>query len=236
VGDSPADDLLTEQQAYYEARAPEYDDWFYRRERYDRGPAATAQWNGELDAARRALESVDWSGRRVLELAPGTGLWTAWLLDHGAQLHVVDGSPAMLRQLTERLGDRASAVTTEVADLFSWRPTATYDGVFAGFFLSHVPRPRLGPLLDTVAGALVPGAVIGLIDSRHTEFSTAADHVLPVAGAEVSHRRLDDGREFRVVKIYWEPEELSSACTSAGFDVTASVTETFFVHAAGHRR
>ena len=31
------DDLLKEQMAYYNARAGQYDEWFYRLGRYDRG-------------------------------------------------------------------------------------------------------------------------------------------------------------------------------------------------------
>ncbi len=44
LGPTPPDDeLLGEQAAYYRARAPEYDDWWQRTGRYDRGPEATAQ-------------------------------------------------------------------------------------------------------------------------------------------------------------------------------------------------
>ena len=42
-----ADDDLV---AYYEARAPEYDDWYLRRGRYERGPIHDTAWNAELDA------------------------------------------------------------------------------------------------------------------------------------------------------------------------------------------
>jgi demethylmenaquinone methyltransferase/2-methoxy-6-polyprenyl-1,4-benzoquinol methylase len=31
--------LLDQQMAYYHARGPEYDEWFLREKRYDRGPA-----------------------------------------------------------------------------------------------------------------------------------------------------------------------------------------------------
>ena len=37
------DELLHEQIAYYRARAPEYDDWFLRRDRFDRGEEHTAR-------------------------------------------------------------------------------------------------------------------------------------------------------------------------------------------------
>ena len=38
-------------------------------------------------------------------------------------------------------------------------------------------------------------------------------------------RRLADGREFRVVKVYWQPAELEAALRAAGF-ARAEVTTT----------
>src|SRR5215218_4819394 len=48
-----APDMDRDLVAYYEARAPEYDDWYRRRGRYARGPVHDAAWDAELDAAGR---------------------------------------------------------------------------------------------------------------------------------------------------------------------------------------
>jgi hypothetical protein len=43
------DDVLEEQRRYYRARAPEYDDWWQRRGRYDRGDAdAFLEWDRQV--------------------------------------------------------------------------------------------------------------------------------------------------------------------------------------------
>ena len=39
--------LLDEQIEYYRARAPEYDEWFFRRGRYDRGEGHRRAWFAE---------------------------------------------------------------------------------------------------------------------------------------------------------------------------------------------
>lgn len=186
-----------------------------------------------MAAARATLADLDWRDREVLELAPGTGIWTQWLLDRGARVSVVDGSPAMVARMRERLGARAGEVAVTIADLFSWRPARRYDGLFAGFFLSHVPRDRFDAFWTTIAGALAPGGVVGFVDSRRAEESTAADHVLPEPTSEVSDRRLDDGREFRVVKNYYEPAEYAAAAARAGVDLAAVATDRFFVVGTG---
>lgn len=227
--------LLAEQLAYYEARAPEYDHWFYREDRYDRGPESTARWNTELDDARATLARGGWAGRRVLELAPGTGIWTQWLIERGAHVAVVDGSTAMIEQMRARLGARATEVDVTIANLFEWRPSTRYEGLFMGFFLSHVPRARLSEFWATIASALAPGGVVGVIDSRRAEESTARDHVLPARGSEISERALDDGRMYRVVKNYYAPADHARAAAAAGIDLTATESAHFFVVATGTR-
>src|SRR5688500_69836 len=47
--------LLKEQIEYYRARANEYDEWAFRRGRYDRGPHHRAVWLAEVAAVERAL-------------------------------------------------------------------------------------------------------------------------------------------------------------------------------------
>ena len=51
----PHDDLLQQQIAYYRARAGEYDEWFLRQGRYDRGPDLNQRWFDEVAVAVRAL-------------------------------------------------------------------------------------------------------------------------------------------------------------------------------------
>ncbi len=64
---------LNEMVDYYRARANEYDEWFYRRGRYDRGPEANARWFAEVDEVFAALDALGIEGD-VIELAPGTGI------------------------------------------------------------------------------------------------------------------------------------------------------------------
>lgn len=67
---------------YYEARAPEYDDWYLRRGRYSHGPIHDAAWNAELDAAGTWLDGLPFSGE-IVELAAGTGWWSPLLASRG---------------------------------------------------------------------------------------------------------------------------------------------------------
>jgi len=147
-------ELLEGQLAYYRARADEYDDWFLRRERHDRGPEWNRRWFSELDKIRQELGRFGPLGR-VLELACGTGLWTV-LARHATSVTAVNASPEVLGINRARLREagRETAVRYVAADLFDWRPDAAYDAVFFGFWLSHVPPERFERFWDLVGSAL----------------------------------------------------------------------------------
>ena len=70
-----------------------------------------------------------------------------------------------------------------------------------------------------------------LIDSLPDEQSSAADH--PTPADDRSLRRLADGREFTIVKVYYTPTEMADALRRAGFrDATVSTTGRFFLTGA----
>jgi hypothetical protein len=210
-----ADDELV---AYYEARAPEYDDWYLRRGRYSHGAIHDAAWNAELDAAGRWLDALPLHGQ-IVELAAGTGWWSPLLAEKG-ELTLYDAASGPLERARERLVAHGLRAHLHVRDAWS-QPDRTVDALFAGFWLSHVPRGRLDEFLGLARGWLSPGGTFAFIDSLPDPQSGASDHV--PARDDVSVRRLDDGREFRVVKVYYQPAHLRAALLRAGFS-SANIT------------
>lgn len=219
--------LLGEQLAYYRARASEYDAWFLRQGRYDRGEAHAAQWFAEVEGLERALHTFGPQGD-ILELACGTGWWTERLARYGTSLTAVDASPEVIALNRQRLA--GLPVTYLEADLFSWQPERTFDTVFFSFWLSHVPPERFAGFWETVRRALAPGGRVFFIDSRYEQASTARDHTLNGAEALSVTRRLDDGRAFDIVKVFYQPERLSEALRTLGWEAMVQETETFFIY------
>jgi demethylmenaquinone methyltransferase/2-methoxy-6-polyprenyl-1,4-benzoquinol methylase len=225
------DDLLREQQAYYRARAPEYDQWHRRQGRYDVGPEENQRWFAEVAQVADALRSFAPRGD-VLELAAGTGWWTERLLPFAYRVTAVDGSPEALALNRARLGDPPQ-VEYVVADLFDWTPARAYDVVFFGFWLSHVPENRFASFWNGVHDALRPGGRVFFVDSHTPSMPASAGHnARSPEDASVELRRLDDGREFRVVKIFHRPEELRRTLESLGWTGAVRATERFFVYGA----
>ena len=224
---SPEESLLEQQKAYYRARAEEYDEWFYRRGRYDRGPENNARWLAEAAEVERDLERFAPRGD-VLELACGSGIWTLHLARHASSLTAVDSSPEMLALNRARLGD--APVRYVQADIFEWRPDRAYDVVFFSFWHSHVPPECFEPFWGLVRACLKQGGRAYLVDSLHSETSTARDHLFEDPEATTSVRRLNDGREYRIVKVFLRPEQLARRLQPLGWQPHFAATANYFVY------
>ena len=219
--------LLQEQVSYYRARAPEYDDWFYRKGDYDLGAEYTRWWVAEVEEVREALDAARPSGR-VLEIACGTGIWTERLAPRATHLTAVDASPEVIAINRRRVG--ASHVEYRRADLFAWEPDQRYDFVFFGFWLSHVPPSRVIPFWRLVSRAIAPGGRVFFVDSRYHPMSVARRGPPARQDQVRDRRRLKDGREFEIVKLYYRPEELATQLATLGWQATVRGTANFFLY------
>ncbi|MAE96771.1 MAG: SAM-dependent methyltransferase [Deltaproteobacteria bacterium] len=220
----PHERLLEEQIRYYRERAPEYDEWYARRGRYDLGAEGNRRWADELDQVQGALLASR-PGGRVLEIAAGTGYWTRILASRAETLTALDSSPEALARNRTRVGD--PRVRYEIGDVFSWQPAERYDFVFFAFWVSHVPAPRMARFWQRVGAALAPGGRVFLVDNlrsssiRHPENPTAEDPTV--------ERTLNDGRRFRIVKVYYTAAALAAELAALGWRPELVETERYFV-------
>ena len=235
-GTEGQDALLDEQVRYYRARAGEYDDWWLRRGRYDRGAAFNEAFLADAASVEGALCAYLDGQRpaRALELACGTGLFTRHLAPRVGHLTAVDASPEVISINRARMAGGPPVEYVE-ADLFAWRPAARYDLVFMSFWLSHVPDARFAAFWSTVEAAVAPGGAAYVIDSAHEPTSTARDHPVPSADAGVVLRKLDDGRSFSIVKVFREPDALAARLAPLGWRGDFTRTPRYFVHGVARR-
>ena len=223
-------DILQDQIDYYRARAGEYDEWWFRHGRYDHGAEFNARWHAETGAVEAGVDA--WLERQrpanMLELACGTGLFTQRIAPRVGRLTCVDASPEVLAINRARVA--AANVDYVEADLFEWQPRERYDAIFFSFWLSHVPASRFAPFWNKVGAALAPNGVVYVIDSAYDPTSTAKDHVLPGRAEEVATRKLNDGREFRIVKLFWEPRLLAQRLAEQGLSASIAQTTRYFIY------
>jgi SAM-dependent methyltransferase len=168
---------------YYDARAPEYDDWYYGQGQF--AGRERPGWTEELAALESALRSL--RPARTLDVACGTGFLTRWL---PGELVGLDQSEAMLAEARKRL-PRAELVLGDALDGLPFADGA-FDRVFTGHFYGHLePDRRARFMVDArrVARQLV------VVDSAGS-------------GEEVQERILSDGTRWEVYKRWFEPEQL----------------------------
>lgn len=222
-------DLLDEQRSYYRSRASQYDDWWQRRGRYAGSEAEKRDWDSQVIGLEAALENFAVAGD-VLELAGGTGWWTARLASRADRLTVLDGSPEALELNRERAG--RDDIEWIEADVFTWRPSRHYDVVFFSFWLSHVPRERFASFWELVRECCAPGGRVFLIDNRHDPSRTRPDPDVTAASDDVQIRHLDDGTRHRVVKIFYEPGELEDLLEAKGWRAEITGSRSFIYGSA----
>ncbi|GAB3583865.1 class I SAM-dependent methyltransferase [Calidifontibacter terrae] len=214
-------EALDEQKVYYDERAGEYDDFWFRRRAYALEEPLRAHWS--QDAADTMRFVADHARGDVLELACGTGIFTDVLRRTARSVHAVDASSAMLELNRSRTGN-APNIGYEQADLFAWRPSRTYDVVFFSFWLSHVPDDLFGPFWRMVGDSLAPGGVVAFVDSVPYPAKAVTGEVVADTGARTEHRTLADGRTFQIVKRYWEQAPLTAALATAGWSADVETT------------
>ncbi len=244
-----SEDVLEEQLAYYRARAPQYDDWWEATGSDPRPHELRAAWleersrlESDLDEWCRALQ-----GASVLELAAGTGNLTCIAARHAGHLTAVDASPEVLEINAEKLGPERERVEFEIADVFAWQPPKRYDAVLFGFWISHVPGDRWGGFWSSVRKSVRPGGSIWFCDNADPELGWRAG-ILPrpeprfVSGDDdidantgITERTLPDGRSYRVVKRFFQPDVLARELAERGFEATVTNTDWAFLigHAIG---
>jgi SAM-dependent methyltransferase len=228
------DSLLQGQLAYYRARAGEYDEWFLREGRHDRGPEWNHTWFFELGQVRRELDRFGPTGK-VLELACGTGLWTVELARHAAGITAVDASPEVLEINRARLQESRPELPVRYvrADLFEWSPDDAYDVVFFGFWLSHVPPGRFAAFWDLVRSAIRPGGRAFFVDSLGPEAPAEKRRLGWNPEDHTMLRRLNDGREFRIFKIFYDPVGLEAGLADLGWCFSVRKTENHLLYGFG---
>jgi demethylmenaquinone methyltransferase/2-methoxy-6-polyprenyl-1,4-benzoquinol methylase len=174
--------------AYYEARAPEYDDWWLGTGRFaERDRPGWEEERTELIAALKALEPA-----RTLDVACGTGFLTQHL--PGA-ITGLDQSSSMLELASARAPDagfvQSDALRLPFVD-------GTFDRVFTSHFYGHLEEAER---IRFLAEARRVGPELVVVDSA------LRDDVEPV---EWQERILNDGSRWEVYKRFFTPDELAT--------------------------
>src|ERR1700722_1926354 len=140
---------------YSQHRAPEYDEVYAKPER-----------QADLAELKRLLPPLV-AGRRVLEIAAGTGYWTQVIAPAAASVTGTDLNPETLAGAAGRdYGPARPLLVTADAYRLDAVP-GEFDLVFCGFWWSHVRRADVPRFLAGIRGRVAAGTRLGLLDNRY---------------------------------------------------------------------
>lgn len=183
---------------YYNERAPEYEQIYYR----DNKPRRE-----EIDTEAERLKKLA-SGKTILEFACGTGYWTERLSQTATTITAFDLSEKMITQAKQKTYH--CPVRFIQSDMYTL-PVAgqTFDLVAVGFWFSHEPIQQYDRFFELISSYAVENGSIWMIDNNppaegDVHQSTGIDDF----GNNYKKRFLDNGEEYVILKNYFTEEQL----------------------------
>jgi demethylmenaquinone methyltransferase/2-methoxy-6-polyprenyl-1,4-benzoquinol methylase len=195
-------DIVENMREYYARRAAIYERVYHKPERQADLRAMEA-WLGAADGP--------FAGRRVLEIACGTGWWTPHAARHASRWLATDLNPETMA--LARAKALPSCVEFARVDAYALEGLGDrcFDAAFAGCWWSHVPLARLSPWLERLQARLEPGARMVFLDNSYVQASNLPITRRDADGNTYQQRTLDDGSTHEVLKNFPTREQAFAA-------------------------
>lgn len=180
---------------YYKRRAAYYERVYQKPER-----------QADLRAMEASL-AAPFAGRRVLEIACGTGWWTPHAARDARRWLATDANPETMA--VARAKALPAAVELRQVDAYTLDGLGdeSFDAAFAGCWWSHVPLQVLPGWLATLHARLEPGARVVMLDNSFVQTSSTPLSRRDEAGNTYQDRALDDGSVHEVLKNFPTADE-----------------------------
>lgn len=193
---------------YYDKRAQVYERIYAKPER-----------QGDL-AILRGRVALALEGRDVLELACGTGYWTAVVATRAAKILGIDINESVL-DIARAKAMGPAPVRFECADLnaFTTREPRPNGGL-AVFWFSHVERGQWAAFFARMDSLLAPGSRVVVLDNTYVAGSSTPISRTDEAGNTYQTRTLDDGSAYEVLKNFPTGRELTELLQHRAKDVS----------------
>ena len=192
---------------YYARRASEYEKIFAKPERQP-----------DLACLRTLLPGL-FAGRKVLEVACGTGYWTQVISGSATSILATDINEGVLEIARHKTYPNHN-VEFKIADAYTLaNMTGRFSAGFAGFWWSHIPKQRLSHFLHCFHLKLTPGAVVVCLDNNYAEGSSTPIARRDNDGNTFQKRKLEDGSEFEVLKNFPTETGLRASVNARADDV-----------------
>jgi demethylmenaquinone methyltransferase/2-methoxy-6-polyprenyl-1,4-benzoquinol methylase len=202
--------------AYYARRAPEYD-------RIYLPPVRQTALNEAVSTV-----AAYFAGRRVLEIACGTGYWTERIASTAHSVLATDLAEPMLEMARQRDYPNGNVAFAR-QNLLDLQVTGAFDAAFGGFIWSHLKPDELKRMLDGLHKTLEPGSRVLFTDNRYVAGSSTPIAHTDAQGNTYQKRTLDDGSEFLILKNFPQPDDFRRVLEQRVRDWTIHTSEYYWL-------
>lgn len=157
-------------------------------------------------------------GHQVLELACGTGYWTAELAQSAASVLATDINQEMI-DAAKAKNLPADKVQFALTDAFDLQVDGQFSACFAGFWWSHVKRQEQAAFLEQLRVKLGKDTYLVLIDNIYVEGSSTSIARTDLDGNTYQIRKLGDGTRHEVLKNFPTDSALRKRMADAVKDI-----------------
>lgn len=159
-------------------------------------------------------------GKDVLEIACGTGYWTAAIAETARHVTAIDVNEGMLAVARQRLA-AWSNIDLVLADAYSLNAVqGRFTAAFGHWWWSHIPKRRIRDFLESLHARLEPGAAVLFSDHSSRGYRTKARIIRNECGDRIEVRVLRDGSTHYVVKNFLRESEARGYLVGLATDIT----------------
>jgi ubiquinone/menaquinone biosynthesis C-methylase UbiE len=109
------------------------------------------------------------AGKRVCDAGCGPGVYTEWLVEHGATVVAFDANPKMVQFAQKRLGDKAQILLASLDEPLGFLPDTSFDIIVSPLVMDYVKDWRA--TFKEFYRVLVPGGVLVFsIEHPHVKY------------------------------------------------------------------
>jgi len=191
--------LIEQMNEYYRRRAP-WHDYYMSYKSHD----ATEKLMTPLIEIIHPLIS----GKDILEIACGTGIWTQVLSRRARSVTATDINEAVIELARKKQYDNDN-VTFQIADAYSADKLQNkFDVVFASDWFSHIPLPMISRFQKSINNCLHDNGVVIMIDMMYRKVFEEEKTINDAYHNRISNRQVPDAGNFNVVKNFFTEETI----------------------------
>lgn len=175
--------------SYYKDRAKEYERIYSKPERQI-----------DLQLAGQILKDI-FAGKRVFEIACGTGYWTEIISKTAYSILATDINDAVI-EVAKSKSYSPATVYFRIADIFNMENMDKQESLLGGFIWSHIKLQELNNFIAIANSLVENGGTVVFMDNNYVEGSNLPVTETDNFGNTYQTRTLENGTTHKVLKNF----------------------------------